>query len=130
METRNIIFFDGVCNFCNFWVRFILKRDRKKYFLFAPLQGKTATEVLHGFDPANMSLNSVILMEGSRLYTKSSASLRIARKLSGAWKLFYLFIVVPKPIRDWVYDIIARNRYKWFGKRGECVAGGGQQFLE
>ena len=120
-DQRNIILFDGVCNLCNTSVQFVLKRDKKKRFLFASLQGKAGQEILKQFNlPADI-FNSFILLEGNRVYTRSAAALRVARLLSGGWKLLYSLIIVPKFIRDAVYNWIARNRYKWFGKREECM---------
>jgi predicted DCC family thiol-disulfide oxidoreductase YuxK len=118
--SHPIVLFDGVCNLCNRSVQFLLKRDRRKQFLFASLQGKTGQEILKKFSlPAN-DFNSFILIEGDELYTRSTAVLRILRKLGGAWALLYVFIIIPPFIRNPVYNFIARNRYKWFGKKEEC----------
>lgn len=119
--NQPIVFFDGVCNFCNYWVRFILKREKKKNLLLSPLQGKTAASVLSRLHLHPTPLNSVILVEGERVWTQSSAALRICKYLGGGWKLFYGFIIVPKFLRDFVYNIIARNRYRWFGKSETCM---------
>jgi len=121
METRPVVLFDGVCNLCNRSVQFIIKRDKKKQFLFASLQGKAGQEILQKFNLPLNEFNSFILAEGDTIYTRSASALRIARKLKGGWKLLYGFIIVPKFIRDWVYNIVARNRYKWFGKKDECM---------
>jgi predicted DCC family thiol-disulfide oxidoreductase YuxK len=121
MKTRPVVLFDGVCNLCNRSVRFIIKRDKKKQFLFAALQGKTGQDILQQFNLPLNDFNSFILLEGDKIYTRSSSALRVARKLKGGWKLLYGFIIVPKFIRDAVYDTIARNRYKWFGKKDECM---------
>lgn len=116
-----IVLFDGVCNFCNDWVNFIIARDTRGYFKFAPLQSDAAAELLnqHSVDPAET--DSVIIIEDGRAYTYSTAALRIAKGLGGIWALAYLFIIVPKFIRDAGYKWIARNRYKWFGKKDVCM---------
>jgi len=116
-----IILFDGVCNFCNFWVNFAIKRDRKKKLKFTPLQGQTALQLLPAYPFHLSSLRSVVLIDGDRAWTQSSAALRICKYLDGGWKLFYGLIIIPKFIRDFFYNIIARNRYKWFGKKESCM---------
>jgi predicted DCC family thiol-disulfide oxidoreductase YuxK len=120
-RDKPVILFDGVCNLCNRSVQFIIKRDTKKKFLFASLQGKTGGEILKKFDLPVNDFNSFILAEGDRIYTRSTAALRIARQLSGGWKLLYGFMIIPAFIRNAVYNWIARNRYKWFGKKDECM---------
>lgn len=120
MTDKKIILFDGVCNLCSRSVQFILKRDRKNQFLFTSLQGNTGQEYLQKFHlPAN-ELNSFILVEGDRFYNRSAATLRVARLLGGGWSLLYAFMILPRFIRDGVYNFIARNRYRWFGKKEEC----------
>lgn len=121
LEERRVVLFDGMCNLCNRSVQFIIKKDKKKKFLFASLQGKTGQEVLQKFGlPAN-ELNSFILLEGEKIYTRSAAALRIAKQLGDGWKLLYGLMIIPAFIRNAVYNWIARNRYKWFGKRNECM---------
>jgi predicted DCC family thiol-disulfide oxidoreductase YuxK len=121
MDQKPVIFFDGVCNFCNGAIRFIIKRDKKRQFLFAPLQGKTGRELLERFNLAPNVINTFILLEKDKVYTKSTAALRVARKLSGGWKLLYGLMIVPRIIRNAVYNIIAKNRYKWFGRKDACM---------
>jgi len=118
---KPLVFFDGVCNYCNYWVNFCIRRDRQKKLLFAPLQGKTANQLLPEYLPGPAVMESVILVDKGKLYTKSAAVLRLARYLDGGWKLAYGLIIIPGFIRDFVYNIIARNRYRWFGKRDECM---------
>lgn len=120
MSPHPIILFDGVCNFCNFWVNFAIKRDPRKKLRFTALQGETAKKILPQFGIIPSNLSSVILVENGKAYTQSSAALRVARHLSGGWKLFYGLIIIPKIIRDGLYNILARNRYKWFGKQENC----------
>lgn len=115
-----VILFDGVCNFCDASVQFILQRDPKETFHFASIQSEAGQELLRKYNvPANM--DSMILIENDKVYYKSSAALRISRHLQGAWKLLYVFMVVPSPIRNLVYDVIAKNRYKWFGQKESCM---------
>lgn len=113
--------FDGVCNLCNSSVQFILNHDKEEAFRFASLQSEEAQEVLGQFEDKPNDLSSVVLLENGTLYTRSTAALRVTRRLSGAWPLLYAFIIVPRPIRDTVYDWIARNRYRWFGKKDQCM---------
>ena len=115
-----IILFDGVCNLCNSSVQFIIKRDKKNQFLFASLQGRTGQEYLRKFNLPADTFNSFLLVEDDHYYTRSTSALRIARSLSGGWPLMYAFMIVPRFIRDAVYNLIAQNRYKWFGKREAC----------
>ncbi len=119
--NKPIIFFDGVCNLCNSSIQFIIKRDRSKKFLFASLQSAYARENLPTELSKSDSLQSIVLKEGSKIQTKSSAALRITKSLDGLWPILFIFIVVPKFLRDWMYDGISRNRYMWFGKRDQCM---------
>ncbi|MDQ0256498.1 putative DCC family thiol-disulfide oxidoreductase YuxK [Evansella vedderi] len=116
----NIILFDGICNFCNSSVQFIIKRDPKGIFKFASLQSDVGKKLLKEQGIPN-DLDSFIYIEGDRYYFKSTAALRVCKKLSGPWNLLYPLIIVPRPIRNFVYDIIAKNRYRWFGKQKECM---------
>lgn len=116
-----IILFDGVCNFCNGSVNFIIERDKANYFKFAPLQSKIGQTLLdkHGID--KFETDSVILIEDDKAYTHSTAALRVARKLDGFWKYFYIFRFVPAFIRDFAYKLFAKYRYKLFGKQDACM---------
>ena len=114
------IFFDGECNLCSGSVRFILKRDRQERFRFASLQGKSGQALLTANQFSKDHFDSFILLEDDKIYTRSSAALRVCKYLGGIWSLLYVFIVVPRFIRDGVYDFISRNRYAWFGKRETC----------
>ena len=116
-----VILFDGVCNLCNSAVQFIIKRDKKNRFRFAALQSETGQKLLAQYGlPAN-ELNSFILIENDKAYNRSTGALRVLKKFKGLWPLLYGFIIVPKFIRDGVYDWVGRNRYKWFGKKEECM---------
>ncbi|WP_158796759.1 thiol-disulfide oxidoreductase DCC family protein [Pedobacter sp. L105] len=116
-----IIFFDGVCNLCTGSVRFVISRDKKDLFRFAALQSDTALQQLQPFGFLTGKLNTVMLLENGRLYQRSAAALRIARRLNGGWPLLYAFIIVPAFIRDFVYDLIAENRYRIWGKQESCM---------
>lgn len=115
-----IVLFDGECNFCDASVQFIIKNDPKGKFHFASLQSDIGQKLLEEHNVPS-DIDSMILVEGDKIYYKSAAALRICRHLKGFWKLAYVFIVVPAPIRNFVYDFIARNRYKWFGKKESCM---------
>lgn len=117
---QKVVLFDGVCNLCSSSVQFILKRDRKNQFLFGSLQGEYGQSVLRKYQLPVNEFNSFMLIEDNKLYTKSTGALRMLKHLGGGWSLLYVFIIVPKFIRDAVYNWIARNRYKWFGKKNEC----------
>jgi predicted DCC family thiol-disulfide oxidoreductase YuxK len=122
MGTRNsIILFDGICNVCSGAVQFVIKRDKKNHFRFASLQSPEGQKLLKFNElPAN-DFNSFILIEDEKVYTKSTGALRVTKNLSGLWPLLYGFIIVPKFLRDSIYDLIAKNRYKWFGKKDSCM---------
>ncbi|MFT5124937.1 MAG: putative DCC family thiol-disulfide oxidoreductase YuxK [Kiritimatiellia bacterium] len=119
-DDQPVVLFDGVCNLCTRSVQFIIKRDPKKHFRFASLQSDEAKHLLAAHQ-ASSDLSSIQLIEGGRLYDRSSAALRICRHLNGLWPLLFGFIVIPKVLRDMVYNWIARNRYAWFGKTESCM---------
>jgi predicted DCC family thiol-disulfide oxidoreductase YuxK len=116
-----VILFDGVCNLCNSSVLFIIQRDPKAKFRFASLQSEFGKNQLRRFGLPESALNSVLLIREDKLFQKSNAALAIARHLTGAWPLLYGFKILPARLRDWIYDWIAKNRYKWFGKRDACM---------
>ena len=121
VKDQPIIFFDGVCNLCNSAVNFIIDRDKRKQFYFASLQSEQAKSVLKEYGEEVKKLDTIIYKDSeNRLYTKSSAALRIAKNLNAGWPLLYFFIILPKPLRDAIYDFIAARRYAWFGKRETC----------
>ncbi|MBT2729955.1 thiol-disulfide oxidoreductase DCC family protein [Bacillus sp. ISL-75] len=115
-----IILFDGVCNLCNNSVKFIIKRDTSGYFKFASLQGETGQRLLKKHS-LNYDLNSFVLIEKEKVYIKSSAALRVCSQLGGAWRILSMFRFLPPLFRDFLYDIVAKNRYKWFGKEESCI---------
>lgn len=117
-----VVLFDGVCNFCNSSVQFIIKNDTKAYFSFAPLQSEFAQNILskHRLEAANF--DSVVLIENNKCFTKTNAALRIARRLNGIYPLaFYAFYPIPNFLRDWTYNLIAKYRYKIWGKKESCM---------
>src|SRR5262245_39141298 len=115
-----IVLFDGVCNLCNRSVQFIIKHDKKNRFVFGSLQGTTGQSYLRQFQLPADTFNSFILVENGKAYTRSTAALRMLKHLGGAWPLLYAFIIVPPFIRNAIYNLIAKNRYRWFGRTDEC----------
>jgi predicted DCC family thiol-disulfide oxidoreductase YuxK len=115
-----IVLFDGKCHFCNVWVTFIVRRDPLAHFRFASLQSDNARSLLLPYAINVEALDSVVLLESHKCYSHSTAVLRIFRKLKGPWKLCYVFILVPKSVRDAVYRWFAINRYRFFGKKEHC----------
>jgi len=116
-----VLLFDGVCNLCDGLVQFIIKRDQKARFRFASLQSEIGQALAEqaGLEPTNMG--TAILYDGEEFHLKSDMALGVARQLGGFWSVFVIFRMVPRSIRDGVYDWIARNRYKWFGQKDECM---------
>jgi predicted DCC family thiol-disulfide oxidoreductase YuxK len=115
-----VVLFDGVCNLCNRWVNFIIDHDARAYFSFAPLQSGVAKPILTQCNLPNDFLAGIVLWESGRCFTGSTAALRILRRLSGLWWLLYGFVIVPRPVRDAVYDWLIQHRYQWFGKADAC----------
>src|SRR5437867_2371378 len=120
-DDHSVVLFDGVCNFCNASVRWIIGRDRLERFRFAALQSGIGAKLQrrHGLHPN--ALDSLVLIEGDRIYLRSTAALRLVRRMPGVWPVLYALIAVPRPICDFAYDWFARHRYRWFGKRDECM---------
>ena len=116
-----IVLFDGVCNLCSQSTTFIIRHDPAGRFRFASLQSDVARELgqEYGFDPAD--LDTVVLIERGHVYTKSDAAVRIARRLKGPPRRWYAARHLPRPVRDALYDVVARNRYRWFGNKAECI---------
>ncbi|MBS4042331.1 MAG: thiol-disulfide oxidoreductase DCC family protein [Chitinophagaceae bacterium] len=120
-EKKIIVLFDGVCNLCNGFVNFIIKRDKQARIKFAPLQANIAKDILTERQFNHQELNSVVVLIDDKIYTKSSAALMILKELGGVWAIFYVLIYLPKFIRDFVYSLIAKNRYRIFGKKETCM---------
>lgn len=121
MDNRHIVIFDGVCNFCNSAVNFIIKRDPDGIFAFTPMQSDLAHELTERFKVQNVSVDTFVLIKNDQCYVFSDAALEIAKDLKGLWFLFNVVKIVPRPIRDAAYKLLARNRYKLFGKTDTCM---------
>lgn len=119
-KDKFVILFDGVCNFCNFWVNFIIDRDKNDKFRFASLQSDLGQETLSNLKLSQTDFDTFILLNGEKHYTSSSAGLRVARELGGFFTILYIFIIVPPFIRNGVYSLIAKNRYRFFGREEAC----------
>jgi predicted DCC family thiol-disulfide oxidoreductase YuxK len=120
IHAKSIIFFDGVCNLCNASIDFIIQRDKKDQFLVGALQDGWSKKVLSKHEVKSDYLDSLVLLENQEIFYKSTAALKIARNLSGFWPVFYPLIILPQRFRDVIYDWIAANRYRWFGKKSTC----------
>ncbi len=121
MQENPIILFDGVCNFCNGAIKFIIKRDKKRVFRFAPLQSEKGQQLLKLYQLSAADMDSFVLIYQGKAYKKTTAALKVASILGGVWKTSGIFFVLPPFARDWVYNIIANNRYRWFGKKEACM---------
>lgn len=116
-----IVYFDGVCNFCNGFVNFMIPRDKKDYFRFAPLQSEVGQIFQAEHHLPSNNLETFYLYENGRVYSRSTAALRLMRHLSALWPSMYTFIILPRWLRDFFYNMISKNRYRWFGKRDTCM---------
>jgi len=118
---KQVILFDGVCNLCNSSVQFVIQRDLSGKFNYAALQSAAGQQLLEAHGLPVSDLYSIILIKDGKAYQRSRAALEVARQLSGLWPLLYVFIIVPPFIRNGIYNWISRNRYRWFGKKDECM---------
>jgi predicted DCC family thiol-disulfide oxidoreductase YuxK len=120
-EMTDIVIFDGECNLCARSVQFILRHEARPRFKFSPLQSAAGARILaaHGFPTTDV--NSFVLVSDGKVYTRSVAALRIARELNGPWQFLRVLWLVPRPLRDLLYDFVARNRYSWFGRSESCL---------
>ena len=116
-----VLLFDGVCNLCNASVQWVIVRDKKSVFHFAALQSEAGQDLLRKFGLDQAEFDSVVVIDGDRIYTRSDAALEVAGRLGGVWKLTRIFKIIPRSIRNAVYNWIARNRYRWFGKQEQCM---------
>jgi predicted DCC family thiol-disulfide oxidoreductase YuxK len=119
--SERVVFFDGVCNLCNGFVQFVIERDPEGRFKFAPLQSEAARVRLGDTVTPGAAPSTVLLFQDGRLHDRSTAALLILRQLRFPWPGMAVLFVVPRPLRDWVYDLIARRRYRWFGRRETCM---------
>lgn len=114
-----IVFFDGVCNLCQGSVRYLIKHDKKGVLKFASLQGNYAKDFVN--ETKIQSMQSILFFDGKMLYKKSTAVLKLSRLLGGWHQLLLLGYILPRFVRDWIYNIVAKNRYRWFGKKDQCM---------
>ena len=114
-----IVFFDGVCNLCQGSVRYLIKHDKKGVLKFASLQGNYAKDFVN--EAEIQSMQSILFFDGKMLYKKSTAVLKLSRLLGGWYQLLLLGYILPRFFRDWLYNIVAKNRYRWFGKKDQCM---------
>lgn len=122
IKDNKIILFDGVCNLCNSSVQYVIKRDKGNVYRFAALQSEIGKKLVEERGIDTSQVDSIILIEpGVAYYTKSTAALKIAQSFGGVWQLASVFEWIPEKIRDWVYDYIAKNRYKWYGRKDACM---------
>jgi predicted DCC family thiol-disulfide oxidoreductase YuxK len=112
-----VLFFDGVCNLCNSSIDFVVRRDKKRRYRFAPLQGTTAAHAIPG---QVLSFDSFVLAENGQIYLRSTAALKVVAGLGGIWSFAKVLLWIPAPLRDVVYKVIAKNRYRWFGQKDTC----------
>ncbi|MBC7382015.1 MAG: thiol-disulfide oxidoreductase DCC family protein [Bacteroidia bacterium] len=117
---RQIILFDGVCNLCDSAVQFLIRNDFKKSLMFASLQSESGKALLNEFSLLS-DLSTLVYIKGDKAYIKSAAVLEVVSDLKGIWVIFKILKLIPKPVRDLVYDKVARARYKWFGKKEQCM---------
>ncbi|MBZ4188319.1 thiol-disulfide oxidoreductase DCC family protein [Niabella beijingensis] len=121
MQTNHpVILFDGVCNLCNNTVQFVIRHDKKDRFRFAALQSPAGQQLLQEYALPH-SFESFVLLQNNRAYRRSAAALKVVQQLGGLWPLLAFGWVIPAFLRDRIYDFIARNRYKWFGRSGHCM---------
>ena len=121
-QDKKIILFDGVCNLCNSAVQYVIRHDKKDVFRFATLQGPTGLQFIHERQIDTSKIDSIILVDpGIAYYVKSSAAIKIGREFGGGYKLLAIFEWLPRGFRDWIYDLIAKRRYRWFGKKETCM---------
>ena len=119
-REKAVILFDGVCNLCNSSIDFVLKMDQKDRFIVGALQSEEGKKLLSRFDVNPEYLDSLVLIEDDRIFFRSTAALRIAKTLPGAWPLLYGLVILPVFLRNGIYDWIGKNRYRWFGKKQTC----------
>jgi predicted DCC family thiol-disulfide oxidoreductase YuxK len=120
LSEKNIVLFDGVCNLCNGAVNFLIDADRKQKLHFASLQSEVGQRLLEGRKMDASNFDTFVFISDGHTYTRSRAALEVMRTIGGAWSLLYILVIVPAFIRDAVYSLISRNRYRWFGKRDSC----------
>ena len=121
-KDKKLILFDGVCNLCNSSVLFVIKRDKKEVFMYAPLQSEVGKQLIETYNIDTSYIDSIILYNPEKgVFYKSTAALKVASELTFPTNLLSVFLIIPNFIRNWVYDFIAKNRYKWYGKKDACM---------
>lgn len=120
-KGKKILLFDGVCNLCDGFVQFLLKRDKKGLYLFASLQSDMAKQLLEKYQVIDLGLETVVMIDGTQVYTHSDVALEVAKDLGGFYHLFSPLGFLPKKFRNRIYDWVASNRYRWFGKKESCM---------
>ncbi len=122
IQDKKIILFDGVCNLCNRSINYVIKHDKKDAFRFAALQSETGNKLIAQRNIDTTKIDSILLLDPNiAYYTKSTAALKIGRTFGGGWQLLAVLEWIPEVFRDWIYDVVAKNRYRWFGKRDQCM---------
>jgi predicted DCC family thiol-disulfide oxidoreductase YuxK len=119
-HETDLILFDGFCNFCSRSVRFIIRRDPSGKFRFAASQSAKGEVLSHAYGLGKLPEHSIVLISEGKVYHRSSAALRIVRQLRACWPMMYAFIILPVPLRDAMYNLLSRNRYRLFGRREQC----------
>ncbi|MFD2033357.1 thiol-disulfide oxidoreductase DCC family protein [Belliella marina] len=119
-DKYSIVLFDGVCNLCNNAIDFIIRNDKNDNFKVGALQDEAVKKILSDYTIDEEYLDSLVLIQGDEVYYKSTAALKIGKELGGFWKLFYVGMILPRSLRDSIYDWVAKNRYKWYGKKETC----------
>lgn len=119
-NNKALLIFDGYCILCSWSVRFILKRDKKDYFRFVAMQSEHAKQIISSFNLPGDFDKSIVLIFENKIWLKSDAVLQVVSRLNGIWPIFGMFRIIPKPIRDSIYMLISKYRYKLFGKRNDC----------
>ena len=122
MKTGSIIIFDGVCNFCNGAINFIIKYDAEKKFTFTPMQTELAKSLMEKHEITNVGVDTFLLIKNNECYIWTNAAFEISKDLSGYWHLSNILKIIPRPVRDFFYRMFARNRYKLFGKQNVCMS--------
>lgn len=118
---KSVLLFDGICVLCNHTVPFVVKHDRHKKILMAALQSEAGQQLLLKYGLPLENFKTFVFIENSVAYTRSTAALKFFRALGGFYKILYAFMIIPRPLRDWVYDLVSKNRYHWFGRRDICL---------
>jgi predicted DCC family thiol-disulfide oxidoreductase YuxK len=117
----NILLFDGVCNLCNRVIQFTIRRDPERKFKFASLQSDTGQQMLKKLGLSINDFESFVLIKGDKYFLRSTAALMVLRELGGFWRLFYFLMIIPRPVRDFIYNLVAKSRYRIFGRRATCM---------